>query len=59
MAKKTYTVVDDPAGIQWVSDRLRMPAEKGAKHELDLTAAEEKAVVAAGWLIPKEEKEKK
>ena len=59
MAVKNYTASEDPSGLQWLSDRLAMPAEKGKKYDIDLTAAEEKAAVAAGWLIPKEEKEKK
>jgi len=56
VAVKNYTMSDDPAGIQWAADRLRLPVEKGKKYDIDLTAAEEKAAVAAGWLIPKEEK---
>lgn len=59
MAVKKYKMGEDPAGLQWASDQLGQPAEKGETYELDLTAAQEKAIVAAGWMTPpKETKEK-
>ena len=48
MAKHTYTVASDTAAE-------RYGVEVGDTVELDLTADEKRAVVAAGWVEPNDE----
>jgi hypothetical protein len=53
MAKKTYRLLEQAQQVGWE------PAEgleAGAEVELDVTADQERALVAAGWIEPLEEK---
>lgn len=54
--KKAYEIGE--GGAEWASSRLGQAAETGETYKLEVTAAEEKALVAAGWLIPSEPKKK-
>ena len=57
MMEKTYEI--GPGGVDWATSRLGQPAEEGESYEIELTQAEEKSLVAAGWLVESEKKEKK
>lgn len=54
MAKKTYTLAS-PEGVEWhqpakLAAGDTTPAEVGDEVELDLTAEQATALVAAGWI---------
>lgn len=55
MAKNDYVVTE--AGLEWAQAALPgKTVEKDKTYELDITVQQEKALVAAGWLIPKKGK---
>jgi len=49
MAKKGYRV-ESPEGAAWAASQTEDEVEEGGSVELELTADQERAVVAAGWL---------
>jgi len=57
MAKHTYRVAS-PEGAAFAITQTGAELEEGATVELDLDVDTKRAVVAAGWVDPVEEKEK-
>lgn len=55
MAKKQFEILN----ADWASEHLGEQVEEGDGRELDLTADEERALVAAGWIQEPTTKKKK
>jgi len=53
MAKKIYRLLEQAQQVGW---ELAEGLEAGAEVELDVTADQEQALVAAGWIEPAEDK---
>jgi hypothetical protein len=52
VATEKYEVTE--AGLEWAQAMLpNQTVEKDKSYELDLNQSQRKAVVAAGWLVPK------
>jgi hypothetical protein len=56
MAKKAYRLLEQAREVGWQPEGAAEELEPGAEFELELDDGTERAMVAAGWIEPAEEK---